>query len=78
MNLETTVRRQEDLNYRLNDFTIQLVHFVSSRDRHTGKCPHCNAKQSNYERLAEECLIENNVEYIPQKRFEDCGTAQRN
>lgn len=55
-----------------NDFTIQLVHFVSSRDRHTGKCPHCNAKQSNYERLAEEWLIENNVEYIPQKRFEDC------
>ena len=24
MNLETTVQRQEDLNYRLNDFTMQL------------------------------------------------------
>ena len=29
MNLETTVQRQEDLNYRLNDFTIQLRTVVS-------------------------------------------------
>lgn len=29
MNLETLTQRQEDLNYRLNDFTIQLRTVVS-------------------------------------------------
>ena len=29
MNLETVTQRQEDLNYRLNDFTIQLRTVVS-------------------------------------------------
>ena len=32
MNLETTVQRQEDLNYRLNDFTIQLRTEVSNAE----------------------------------------------
>jgi phage tail sheath gpL-like len=40
MNLETTVQRQVDLNYRLNDFTIQLrvvVDKIAGKELETGE-----------------------------------------
>mgnify|MGYP006335769023 CR=1 FL=1 len=40
MNLETLTQRQEDLNYRLNDFTIQLrvvVDKIAGKELETGE-----------------------------------------